>query len=395
MPLRASLGRFRPWPWALFGHPPPGNPAPDAAHPPLSRSGPGGCDRLRIRRPQVRILLGPPVFRYLRSTGPASPHSVGPAWAPPRPSGRSEGMPDRRWEGGYIRQDKRGRDVYVIRRKVRGRAYKVSTRCHTARSALEHLARFEADPQLRPARAGALRPDRPRRALPRASSGGRARRRRTPEVGRRAEVAALKWWRPTCAAAISRSLPGRGHHPGAGRLARCAEEDARARPQDRHAQGALRLAAARAAPPQLHRGPDRRPRRAAVQAGAAADAEGAHPRAGAAGGGGARPAPPAGPARGGARGRAGPGAAHDRLPPPPAPRASTGWHVTELARFASAGRILDPDRDAGADGTAADARDDAQERRSLPHPRRARWARRPRASCARWAGSRSSGTPRR
>lgn len=55
-------------------------------------------------------------------------------------------MAPRLWEGGYVRQDGRGREVYIIRRMVRGHRYHVSTRCHTARAALEQLARFEADP---------------------------------------------------------------------------------------------------------------------------------------------------------------------------------------------------------------------------------------------------------
>jgi len=53
----------------------------------------------------------------------------------------------REWEGGYVRRDARGRDVYVIRRMVRGCRYDVSTRCNSARAALEQLARFEADPE--------------------------------------------------------------------------------------------------------------------------------------------------------------------------------------------------------------------------------------------------------
>ena len=52
----------------------------------------------------------------------------------------------RPWEGGYVYVDGRGRDVFVIRRSVAGTRYEVSTRAHSARAALEHLARFEADP---------------------------------------------------------------------------------------------------------------------------------------------------------------------------------------------------------------------------------------------------------
>lgn len=57
-----------------------------------------------------------------------------------------QGMAQRTWEGGYIDEDGRGREVYYIQRMIRGHRYHVSTRCHTARAALTQLARFEADP---------------------------------------------------------------------------------------------------------------------------------------------------------------------------------------------------------------------------------------------------------
>lgn len=52
------------------------------------------------------------------------------------------------WEGGYISIGARGRTTYVIERQVRGseNRFHVSTRAHTRRVALEHLARFEANP---------------------------------------------------------------------------------------------------------------------------------------------------------------------------------------------------------------------------------------------------------
>ncbi|ATB32665.1 hypothetical protein MEBOL_006154 [Melittangium boletus DSM 14713] len=53
----------------------------------------------------------------------------------------------RTWDGGFIRKDERGRDVYVIRRQLHGKRYVVSTRAHSLRAALQHLARFEADPE--------------------------------------------------------------------------------------------------------------------------------------------------------------------------------------------------------------------------------------------------------
>lgn len=50
------------------------------------------------------------------------------------------------WLGGYVRRDGKGRKVYVIRKAIGGTRYEVSTRCHTERAALVELARFEADP---------------------------------------------------------------------------------------------------------------------------------------------------------------------------------------------------------------------------------------------------------
>ena len=51
------------------------------------------------------------------------------------------------WEGGFIRHDSKGRKVYVIRRMINGRNFKVSTRATTLRAAMEQLRRFEADPE--------------------------------------------------------------------------------------------------------------------------------------------------------------------------------------------------------------------------------------------------------
>ena len=51
------------------------------------------------------------------------------------------------WEGGFIRHDSQGRKVYVIRRMINGRNYKVSTRATTLRAAIEQLKRFEIDPE--------------------------------------------------------------------------------------------------------------------------------------------------------------------------------------------------------------------------------------------------------
>jgi hypothetical protein len=41
------------------------------------------------------------------------------------------------WEGGFIRCDSKGRKVYVIRRVLNGRNFKVSTRATTLWAAME------------------------------------------------------------------------------------------------------------------------------------------------------------------------------------------------------------------------------------------------------------------
>lgn len=50
------------------------------------------------------------------------------------------------WLGGFIRENEDGEPIYVIRKRVDGHQYEVSTRCHTERAALKQLERFEADP---------------------------------------------------------------------------------------------------------------------------------------------------------------------------------------------------------------------------------------------------------
>ncbi len=49
------------------------------------------------------------------------------------------------WPGGHIRRGKR-RDVYVIERRVGGTHFHVSTRATSLTAAMKHLERFEADP---------------------------------------------------------------------------------------------------------------------------------------------------------------------------------------------------------------------------------------------------------
>lgn len=53
---------------------------------------------------------------------------------------------DRPWDGGYVRKDKRGRETYYIHRRVGGVLYEVSTRCRTSSEAHEQLKKFESDP---------------------------------------------------------------------------------------------------------------------------------------------------------------------------------------------------------------------------------------------------------
>ncbi len=50
------------------------------------------------------------------------------------------------WDGGYIRKDAHGRPVYIIRRMIGGRRFDVSTRATDVESARAQLRRFEADP---------------------------------------------------------------------------------------------------------------------------------------------------------------------------------------------------------------------------------------------------------
>jgi integrase len=50
------------------------------------------------------------------------------------------------WLGGFIRENDAGEPIFVIRKRVDGHQYEVSTRCRTERAALKQLERFEADP---------------------------------------------------------------------------------------------------------------------------------------------------------------------------------------------------------------------------------------------------------
>jgi integrase len=50
------------------------------------------------------------------------------------------------WKGGYVSVGSRGRKTYVLERRVNGKRFHVSTRCHDERAALRHLDRFESNP---------------------------------------------------------------------------------------------------------------------------------------------------------------------------------------------------------------------------------------------------------
>jgi integrase len=53
---------------------------------------------------------------------------------------------DGHWDGGYFRLDEKGRKHFYIRRMVSGVNYDVSTRCHTTTGANSELKRFEENP---------------------------------------------------------------------------------------------------------------------------------------------------------------------------------------------------------------------------------------------------------
>lgn len=56
-------------------------------------------------------------------------------------------MAQETWPGGYVHRDAHGRPTYVIRRRIGGRRLTVSTRRRTLQAAMLELARFEADPE--------------------------------------------------------------------------------------------------------------------------------------------------------------------------------------------------------------------------------------------------------
>jgi hypothetical protein len=60
-----------------------------------------------------------------------------------------------RWLGGFVRRTVRNKPVFVIEKRIGGRLFKASTRCHTEDAALRELRKFEANPfAYRPGAAG-------------------------------------------------------------------------------------------------------------------------------------------------------------------------------------------------------------------------------------------------
>lgn len=53
----------------------------------------------------------------------------------------------RPWPGGYIHTQKDGQDLFIIEKRVGRDRWHLSTKCHSWRSAMKHLERFEADPE--------------------------------------------------------------------------------------------------------------------------------------------------------------------------------------------------------------------------------------------------------
>lgn len=56
------------------------------------------------------------------------------------------GVSKQRWPGGYVHPQKDGQPLFIIERRIRGQRFHVSTRCHSLRAAMKQLERFEADP---------------------------------------------------------------------------------------------------------------------------------------------------------------------------------------------------------------------------------------------------------
>ena len=55
-------------------------------------------------------------------------------------------MTRERWPGGYVHKEADGRSLFIIEKMVRGQRFHLSTRAHSLRAAMAQLERFEADP---------------------------------------------------------------------------------------------------------------------------------------------------------------------------------------------------------------------------------------------------------
>ena len=106
---------------------------------------------------------------------------------------------EERWTGGVVRWDSRGTPTYWIRCQRAGRRWNFSLRCHELESALVHLRRWEADPEgYRPAqdaRAAAGLPLLLDDALVRAFAAWSERERRNSAPWVAKQVSILGWWR--------------------------------------------------------------------------------------------------------------------------------------------------------------------------------------------------------
>ena len=64
-----------------------------------------------------------------------------------------------RWDGGFVRYDRRGRPTFIIRQMIDGHRYVMSTRCHDKAAAMVHYRRFQENPE-------AYRPEGAKRKAP-------------------------------------------------------------------------------------------------------------------------------------------------------------------------------------------------------------------------------------
>lgn len=100
-----------------------------------------GRVNLRVRQGSSRFQISPAPGPQRAHGGKASESAVERATVPKNERRRTT------WLGGYIHYDRAGRPSYIIRKRLGdGTRPKISTRCHTETAALKELARFEADP---------------------------------------------------------------------------------------------------------------------------------------------------------------------------------------------------------------------------------------------------------